>query len=254
MAADPEQTLVGARDALRKAHRVVALVGESLAAEEGLPDASEDEKTENSVITSLPEQMATIDTFRRDPARLWRWYLWRRQRIAAAPRRTWPEALAELARRIDKLTVITENVDGQHGRIGASSLELHGSLWRTRCTGCGRVRDDARIVLPELPPSCGHCGSLIRPDIVLFGESLDAAMMERAYRSVCAADVFLVLGAGATGEPAASLAGYARENGAVVVEVDAERTPLSDFVTVFVHAEVDRGLDALLAPPAADPG
>lgn len=255
MASAHEQPLVGAREALRRARRVVVLIGESLAAEEGLPDASEDEKTENSVITSLPEQMATIDTFRRDPSRLWRWYLWRRQRIASAPRRTWPDALGDLARRIEKLTVITENVDGLHRRIGVPALELHGNLWRTRCTGCGRIRDDARTLYEELPPSCDHCGSLTRPDIVLFGESLDAALMERAYRSVCAADVFLVLGAGGTGEPAASLAGYARENGAIVVEVDAERTPLSDLVSVFVLGEIDGRLDILLeAPPADDDG
>ncbi|MCA9494413.1 MAG: NAD-dependent deacylase, partial [Myxococcales bacterium] len=64
---------------------------------------------------------------------------------------------------------------GLHRRIGVPALELHGNLWRTRCTGCGRIRDDARTLYDELPPSCDHCGSLTRPDIVLFGESLDAA-------------------------------------------------------------------------------
>ena len=243
-----DQTLANARAALREARRVVVLIGESLAAEGALPEASEAEKTENSVVMSLPEQMATIDTFRRDPIRLWRWYLWRRERIASAPRRTWPEALAELARRVEKITVITENVDGLHGRIGVPCLELHGNLWRTRCTGCGRIRDDVRTVYEELPPSCDHCGSLIRPDIVLFGESLDGSLMERTYRSACAADVFLVLGAGGTGEPAGSLAGYARENGAVVIELDAERTSLSGFVDVFLGGDIDARMDDLLAP------
>lgn len=244
-----DQSLADAREALRAARRVVVLIGENLAAEEALPEASEDEKTENSVITSLPEQMATIDTFRRDPIRLWRWYLWRRQRITSAPKRSWPEALAELARRVDKLTVITENVDGLHGRIGVPALELHGNLWRTRCTGCGRVREDVRTVYAELPPACDHCGSLVRPDIVLFGESLDGSLMERAYRSACAADVFLVMGAGGTGEPAGSLSGYARENGATVIEIDAERTSLSAFVTVFVGGDIDTCMDDLLALP-----
>ncbi len=250
-----DRSLASAREALRDARRVVVLIGENLAAEEALPEASEDEKTENSVITSLPEQMATIDTFRRDPIRLWRWYLWRRMRITSAPRRTWPEALGELARRIDKLTVITENVDGLHGRIGVPCLELHGNLWRTRCTGCGRVREDVRTVYDELPPACDHCGSLVRPDIVLFGESLDGSLMERAYRSACAADVFLVLGAGGTGEPAGSLAGYAKENGATIIELDVERTPLSTFVSIFVGGDIDHSMDALLArPPKDEPG
>lgn len=241
-----EEAVAHARKALRDARKIVVLLGEGLAAEVDLPDATEDEKTENSVVTSLPEQMATLDTFRRDPIRLWRWYLWRRERINIAPRRTWPEALAELARRSDKFTVITENVDGLHGRIGVPVLELHGNLWRTRCTGCGRVREDLRTVYAELPPACDHCGSLVRPDIVLFGESLDAAKMERAYRAACAADLFLVVGAGSTGEPAASLAGYARENGALVVEVDAQRTPFSGLASVVVHGEVDALLDRLL--------
>lgn len=238
------------RAALDDARRVLVLVGERLGAEMTLPEATEDEKNENSVVRSLPEKMATIETFRRDPVRLWRWYLWRRERISTAPRRRWPEQLAELARRSDKITIITENVDGLHDRIGVPVLELHGNLWRTRCTGCGRVREDLRTRYDELPPSCDHCGSLIRPDIVLFGESLDAAKMERALRSACAADLFVVLGAGDSVEPAASLAGYATENGATVVELDFGTTPFSGLAAYTLPGDVEDNLDRLLERPA----
>lgn len=240
-----------ARRALQSARQVVVLLGESLGVESVLPEASEDEKTENSVITSLPEQMATIETFRRDPNRLWRWYIWRRERITQAPRGTWPEALAALAARADKVTFITENVDGLHGRIGAPVIELHGNLWRTRCTGCGRVRHDTRTVFAELPPTCDHCGSVVRPDIVLFGESLDAAMMERAFRSAVTADVLLIIGSGNTGEPAASLAGYATENGGVVIDVDRTPSAVSGLSTWSIVGDIDRSLDALIEPPLA---
>lgn len=237
------------RTALDNARRVVVLIGEGLAAEAVMPEVTEDEKNENSVVRSLPEKMATIETFRRDPGRLWRWYLWRRERITAAPRQRWPEALGDLARRSATFTIITENVDGLHDRIGVPVLELHGNLWRTRCTGCGRVRDDLRTRYAELPPGCDHCGALVRPDIVLFGESLDAAKMERALRAACSADVFLVLGSGENVEPAASLAGYARENGATVIELDRGPTAFSGLAALSWRGDVDAGLDALATRP-----
>lgn len=237
------------RAALDKARRVVVLIGEGLAAESAMPALTEAEKNENSIVRSLPEKMASIENFRRDPVRLWRWYLWRRERITSAPRQSWPDSLAEIACRTEQFTVITENVDGLHDRIGVPVLELHGNLWRSRCTGCGRVREDLRTRYAELPPSCDHCGALIRPDIVLFGESLDAAKMERALRAACSADVFLVLGAGENVEPAASLAGYARENGATVVELDRDATMLAGPDGFALGGDIDAHLDALAVRP-----
>lgn len=236
------------RKALSGARRVMVLIGEGLAVESELPAASDEEATENSVVTMLPEEMATVDTFRRDPVRLWRWYLWRRSRIAVAPKQTWPEALASALRGVDQVTVVTENVDGLADRVGYQALELHGNLWRTRCTGCGRIREDHRTLMEELPPSCDHCGSLVRPDIVLFGQSLDSAMMDRAFRDACTADLLLVLGAGGTVEPAATLARYTIENGGQVIEFDRERTAFSGIAHYVVEGDVGEMLDAVLAP------
>ncbi|MCA9540387.1 MAG: hypothetical protein KC620_15920 [Myxococcales bacterium] len=235
------------RTALGKARRVVIFVGEELGAEKHLAPATEAEKQEDSVVNYPPEELATVDTFRRDPIRLWRWYLWRRDRIARTPRRTWPESLTTLCNQVDRVTLITENVDALHARVPATEqIELHGSIWRTRCTHCGRVRDDVRTVIAELPPVCDHCGGLVRPDIVLFGESLDAGIMERALRAACAADVFLALGTGSSIEPAASLAGFAREDGALVVGIDRDATLFSSLATTQLLGPVDYLLDALV--------
>ena len=87
------------------------------------------------------------------------------------------------------------------------------------------------------------------PDIVLFGESLDAAMMERAFRSAVTADVLLIIGSGRTGEPAASLAGYAAENGGVVIEVDSVRSAVAALATYSLVGDIDKCLDALIEPP-----
>lgn len=235
------------RVALSGAQRVMVLIGESLAVESALPAASDEEATENSVVTMLPEEMATVDTFRRDPVRLWRWYLWRRARIAMAPKQSWPEQLAAALRGVAQTTVVTENVDGLADRVGYQALELHGNLWRTQCTGCGRIRPDRRTVLDEMPPSCDHCGSLVRPDIVLFGQSLDSAVMDRAFRDACTANLLLVLGAGGTVEPAATLARYTIENGGTVVEFDRERTAFSGIAHHVIEGDVDEMLSRVLS-------
>ena len=104
--------------------------------------------------------------------------------------------------------------------------ELHGTLWRLRCTGCSAVRDDRRVPLPELPPRCG-CGSVLRPDVVWFGEVLPQEAVRRAFEAARRAEVVLVIGTSSVVYPAAAIPELAREAGACVVEVNPEPTPLT---------------------------
>jgi NAD-dependent deacetylase len=105
-------------------------------------------------------------------------------------------------------------------------LEIHGNLWKVRCTGCNRITEERSLDLPPLP-KCQECGGLLRPHVVWFGESLDADLLTRAIEAAQRAEVMLVIGTSAVVQPAASLALEAKSSGAVLAEINLETTPHS---------------------------
>jgi len=175
-----------------------------------------------------PEQLATPEAFARDPGLVWEWYDWRRQKVAACQPNPGHQALARLEQLLPDFALITQNVDGLHHAAGSRKLfELHGDIWRVRCTGCERTHEDRRAPLPDIPPSCGDCGSLLRPDVVWFGESLPQDQLEGAIAAASGSEVMLVVGTSALVHPAASLPLLAKRSGAFLVEINTEETPLS---------------------------
>jgi NAD-dependent deacetylase len=119
-----------------------------------------------------PEDLATPEAFARDPQLVWEWYNWRRSLLAEVQPNPGHAAIAEFERRRASFSLITQNVDGLHQRAGSRNvLEVHGSIWRLRCTRCGNEWQDLSAVL-EVPPRCS-CGSMARPAVVWFGESLN---------------------------------------------------------------------------------
>lgn len=130
-------------------------------------------------------------------------------------------------------------------------LELHGSLFRVRCTGCGHRAEHRSPVdtgSREDLPRCPDCGDLLRPDVVWFGESLDPGTLRAAREAGEAADVCLSVGTSAVVEPAASLARTAAASGAEVVEVNPEETALSSLASVAVRGGAADVLPRLLDP------
>ena len=209
------------RARIHSAENVVIHFGAELGVEWTL-DQEDGGSIDDSVVTNAPEVIATPDTFRRDPARLWRWYLWRRDRIARAEAPPWVEAVSRFRRPGRTLSVITENVDGVLSGMGFDLLELHGNLWRTRCLGCNRVRHQGSIYADSLPPKCGHCMELLRPDVVLFGETLDSKTIDRAMRLACSTQVLVVAGTQGLVATSATMVTLAAENEVYVVDVDGE--------------------------------
>src|SRR5688572_4541686 len=149
---------------LRAAHRVLALTGAGVSAESGVPTFRGPEGLWRRF---RPEDLATPEAFARDPKLVWEWYAWRREKVAACHPNAAHRALAALDQRVPEFLLATQNVDGLHARAGSRRMvELHGSLWRVRCTACGHV-GERREALPDLP-RC-DCGAVLRPDIVWFG-------------------------------------------------------------------------------------
>ena len=163
---------------LRQARRVCVLTGAGVSAESGVPTfRASDGLWEGHRI----QDVAHPDGWAANPQLVWDFYHARRAKAGSVSPNPGHDALAELEGRFDRFTLATQNVDGLHQRAGSRTvLELHGSLRRTRCTGCGAVADRGLGPLPPMP-MCGRgCGAVERPDIVWFGEMLDHRVLRAA--------------------------------------------------------------------------
>jgi NAD-dependent deacetylase len=205
--------------------RLVVLTGAGVSQESGL-------RTFRDAQTGLwaqhkPEDLASPAAFQRDPKLVWDWYAWRREALKGVRPNPGHYALAEMEKHVPEFTLITQNVDGLHRMAGTRNmLELHGNIQRVRCADCGafpETWDDQA----ESVPRCAQCGGLLRPDVVWFGEALPRLQLEAAVTAARNCDIFFSIGTSGVVQPAASLPFAAHNRGAVVVEVNAEPTPLT---------------------------
>lgn len=221
-------TAIGsARAMLKAARRVAVLTGAGISAESGVPTF----RGAGGLWKQFrAEDLASAEAFRRDPQLCWEWYDWRRGLIANVKPNAGHYALRDLERRFPQFTLITQNVDGLHSQAASQAvLEVHGSIWKLRCTACSREWIDRSVPL-KLPPRCHACQALARPGVVWFGENLDSKTWAAAELAVTGCDVFLVVGTSGLVHPAAGLVPLARSAGAGIIEVNPEPTPVSSFV------------------------
>ncbi|WP_200994546.1 SIR2 family NAD-dependent protein deacylase [Pseudomonas cichorii] len=218
---------------LRKAQHVVIFTGAGASAESGIP-------TFRDALTGLwerfdPAQLATSEAFRADPALCWGWYEWRRQKVGRAKPNGAHLAIAELARHVHKLTVVTQNVDDLHERAGSQDvIHLHGSLHSPRCIDCGLAYRLPLTcgALPEEgsriePPRCSACDGYVRPGVVWFGEMLPEDAWSAGLAAAEECDVFLSIGTSGVVYPAAELPLRALGHGATVAHINPVRFDIS---------------------------
>lgn len=238
----PRAALERARTLLREARSVLFLTGAGVSAESGVPTFRGPGGLWRD---HRPEDLATPQAFRRDPALVWEWYAWRQALVSACEPNAAHAALARRVRQDPGSRIVTQNVDGLHARAARAAaaeaeldvrerpLELHGSLFRVRCVGCDRVASVAQPVAPvdasrrRALPRCPECGSLLRPDVVWFGEPLPQGVIAEASRLATGADLCVVVGTSALVQPAASLPLLTLEAGGALLEVNPVATPLS---------------------------
>jgi NAD-dependent deacetylase len=237
---EPPRVLISA---LRDSSRTVVLTGSGISAESGVPTFREAQ-------TGLwerfdPQELATPEAFARDPRLVWDWYAWRRKLVAEARPNPGHLAIAEMQHLVQSLTLVTQNVDGLHQRAGSRDvIELHGNIRRTKCPVEGTTVDNYDE--SESPPLCPSCGAPLRPDVVWFGEMLPAEAIEAASEAALGADVFLSVGTSSLVYPAAGLPFEAVENGATLVEVNPETTPLTPRADYTLHGPAGDVLPRLI--------
>jgi NAD-dependent deacetylase len=215
---------------LRDAKKIVFVTGAGISQESGIPTfRGKDGLWRNYD----PMKLATIDAFYDNPELVWEWYNERRKNIFSAEPNLGHRAIAELEKFV-KVVVLTQNIDGLHQRAGSTEvLELHGSIVKIKCTVCD-FKSEILTEFIDTPPLC-KCGNILRPDVVWFGESLPQEIWQRAMIHASKCDVMIVTGTSLVVSPANTLPIYAKQNEAILIEINPEKTTMSSDMDLSVR-------------------
>ena len=233
---------------IAESNRIVGFTGAGISTESGIPDfRSPNGIWANNRIIEYQEFVSS---------RAGRVEYWR-QKVAM-----WPEmrdaqpnaghlAFAELERRGKLRAMITQNIDGLHQRAGVTDvIELHGTTVEAACLTCGDhiSMDEAvsRVEAGDPAPECNHCGGLLKPATVSFGQSMPAREMDLAVRACYDCDVFLAIGSSLVVYPAAALPELAKQNGAALIIINRMPTPMDGIADLVINDEIGKTLPQLI--------
>ena len=235
------------RSVIEGSDNIVFFGGAGVSTESGIPDFRSAEGlyvTERNSKVS-PEEILSRDFFLRHPAEFYQFYFAKLIYPDARPNAA-HRALAELERRGKLRAVITQNIDGLHQAAGSRNvLELHGSLHRNYCLSCGKPYP-LEYVLAHEPgvPHCEQCGGVVRPDVVLYQETLDESVLRRSILYISEADVLIVGGTSLQVYPAAGLVQYYR--GGRMILINKSPTPYDHLANFVIHDSIGRVLESLV--------
>jgi len=249
---------------LIQSQHVVFFTGAGLSADSGIPTF----RNRSSGIWSniRPEDIATPHAFMRNPIDVWKWHIGLLETMQNAAPNAGHLALAKCQELVTKVSVITQNIDGLHQRAGSTDVtELHGNIFRVKgfcdiatylathdskeipprcpvCNGCTRNQEDWDIycddidlnALPRVAEElrCPYCSGWLRPDIVWFTELLPPSVLEYAWRQIDNCDLLISVGASLKVTPAADMPLRAKRNGAALIEINPERTAVTEIADV----------------------
>ena len=221
-----------------KASRIVAFTGAGISAESGVPTY----RGEGGVWNKYdPTVYAHIDYFMKDPTLYWSFFHDVRYDVL---RKAKPNeahlALARLEKAGKLKAVITQNIDGLHQLAGSRKvLELHGSTRDIYCLECGRhftIDELHEMLIRQNPPPCAHCGGMLRPAVVFFGEGLPRDVLEEATEDAMKCDLMIAIGSSLVVYPAALLPERAKRSGARLAIINHDPTPLDEIADLVISA------------------
>ena len=210
------------KEQIRNVKKIVLVTGAGISQESGIPTfRGKDGLWRNYDAMKL----ATIDAFYDNPKLVWEWYNERRQNIFSAEPNRGHKAIAELEK-FAEVVILTQNIDGLHQKAGSTKvLELHGSIVKIKCTVCD-FNDEIITEFSENPPMC-KCGNILRPDVVWFGEPLPQDVWQKAIIHANQCDLMIIAGTSLVVSPANTLPIYAKQNNAMLIEINPENTEMS---------------------------
>ncbi len=234
---------------IRGSRSTIVLTGAGVSVPSGIPDF----RTPQTGLWANvdPMEVAHIDVFERDPERFWSYYRPRLQSLGDKRPNAAHAAIAELERRGLVEAVITQNIDRLHRAAGSRDvIEVHGSIAGSSCLNCGAsfALEQVEFLFDERGVAlCADCSGPVKPDVVLFGEMLPAAAMERAGALAVAAELIVCVGSSLVVYPVADLPRLTLENGGRLALVTQGPTPYDADAELKLEGEVDGELEALLA-------
>ena len=236
---------------LRDKQHIAVLTGAGVSKESGVPTFRD--AMEGLWAQYDPQQLATPGAFRTNPRLVWDWYEWRREMVRQARPNPGHVALAQIEARWADVIVITQNVDDLHEQAGSQRvIHLHGNIAESKCffdcQGSPTLVDVSQIEWDRDsgPPPCPYCGRWVRPNVVLFGETLPQAALGAAMHASQVCDVMLVVGTSGLVTPAASLPFHAHEAGATIIEVNPVESAISSIADVILRGPSGEMLPQLL--------
>jgi len=205
-----------------KSKNIVVLTGAGISVPSGIPDFRSSTGLYSTPYGDYsPETMISHDFFEAYPDEFYKFYK-EKMLFPKAKANMAHELLAKLEKMGKLKAVITQNIDGLHQKGGSKVVyEIHGSVHRNYCVRCGKFFDLSYIVKQEGTPKCNDCGGLIKPDVVLYGESIDQNVLRKVIRAIDDADMFIVIGTSLVVYPAAGLLEYFEGNHLVLINKGA---------------------------------
>ena len=222
---------------VNKAQNIVIFTGAGVSAESGIPTyRGQDGYWEKYD----PDKYANINYFHKDPSYYWNFFKEVRSPVLRAAKPNLAhKSIAQLEKKGKIKSIITQNIDGLHKEAGSKNiLELHGNTRIFSCLKCKaeyNMDEVDELLKKSLPPECSKCGGLIRPQVIFFGESLDSMILFRAEKDSSEADLFIAAGSSLVVQPAAYLPLIAKNNGAKLVIVNIDPTPLDSSADIVIN-------------------
>ncbi|MBQ1356785.1 MAG: NAD-dependent protein deacylase [Solobacterium sp.] len=214
--------------------RIVFFTGAGVSTDSGIPDFRSQDGLYNQEYDYPPETIISRSFFDDNPEEFYRFYRDRMLILDAAPNET-HKLMAKLEEKGKCLGVVTQNIDGLHTAAGSKHVdELHGSILRNYCMDCGAFHDALYIKNSTGIPRCRVCGGIVKPDVVLYEESLDSSVMSSAIRKIAEADVLIVLGTSLVVYPAAGMIRYFQGDHLVLINRSA--TPYDENADLLIQA------------------
>ena len=222
------------QEIINSSDNIVFFGGAGVSTESGIPDF----RSEKGIFNSLkkygasPEQLVSHSYYMENTEEFFNYY---KENLIFKDAQPNPAhyKLAELEKAGKLKAVITQNVDGLHQKAGSKNvLELHGSVLRNYCVRCGKFHSGEFIRDSEGIPTCA-CGGIVKPDVVLYEESLDGDTLEKSVAAIAEADLLIVAGTSLTVYPAAGLIRYYR--GDRLVLINRDETPYDNHADLVIH-------------------
>lgn len=233
-----KEKLIALRNLIHQSENIVFFGGAGVSTESQIPDFRSAEGLYMKVMdrTYTPETILSRSFFMRHPEDFYSFYKSHMIYETAKPNPA-HFALAELESRGKLKAVITQNIDGLHQMAGSKNvIELHGNIHKNKCMDCGKKYTLDHIVHSVGIPRCVDCDGIIKPDVVLYQESLDETVINKAVKAIASADLLIIGGTSLVVYPAAGLIDFFQGN--AIVLINRDKTPHDHKARLHIHASI----------------